>query len=224
MSDEVKMALDEATDAMQKSLDHLDNELSKIRAGKASPAMLDGVKLDYYGSPTLLKNIANVNTPDARTITVQPWEKHMLNEIGKAIMEANLGLNPQNNGDLIIISVPMLTEERRKDLSKRAHAEGEHAKVGIRNARKEALDFIKTAQKDGLPEDEAKAGEAKVQDLTDKFNRKVEEMIAVKDKDIMTIQNLSNKKGLLFSSPFLLEQSNLILIPNCRDNRKDCNC
>jgi len=187
MSDEVKMALDEATDAMQKSLDHLDNELSKIRAGKASPAMLDGVRLDYYGSPTLLKNIANVNTPDARTITVQPWEKHMLNEIAKAIMEANLGLNPQNNGDLIIISVPMLTEERRKDLSKRAHAEGEHAKVGIRNSRKEALDFIKTAQKDGLPEDEAKAGEAKVQELTDKFNRKVDEMIAVKDKDIMTI-------------------------------------
>jgi ribosome recycling factor len=187
MSDEVKMALDEATDAMQKSLDHLDNELSKIRAGKASPAMLDGVKLDYYGSPTLLKNIANVNTPDARTITVQPWEKHMLTDIGKAIMEANLGLNPQNNGDLIIISVPMLTEERRKDLSKRAHAEGEHAKVGIRNSRKEALDFIKTAQKDGLPEDEAKAGEAKVQELTDKFNRKVDEMIAVKDKDIMTI-------------------------------------
>jgi ribosome recycling factor len=187
MSDEVKMALEEATDAMQKSLDHLDNELSKIRAGKASPAMLDGVKLDYYGAPTLLKNIANVNTPDARTITVQPWEKHMLNEIAKAIMEANLGLNPQNNGDLIIISVPMLTEERRKDLSKRAHAEGEHAKVGIRNSRKDALDFIKTAQKDGLPEDEAKAGEAKVQDLTDKFNRKVEEMIAVKDKDIMTI-------------------------------------
>ena len=187
MSDEVKMALDEATDAMQKSLDHLDNELSKIRAGKASPAMLDGVRLDYYGSPTLLKNIANVNTPDARTITVQPWEKHMLNEISKAIMEANLGLNPQNNGDLIIISVPMLTEERRKDLSKRAHAEGEHAKVGIRNSRKEALDFIKTAQKDGLPEDEAKAGETKVQELTDKFNRKVDEMIAVKDKDIMTI-------------------------------------
>ena len=111
----------------------------------------------------------------------------MLNEIAKAIMEANLGLNPQNNGELIIISVPMLTEERRKDLSKRAHAEGEHAKVGIRNARKEALDFIKTAQKDGLPEDEAKAGETKVQELTDKFNRKVDEMIVLKDKDIMTI-------------------------------------
>jgi ribosome recycling factor len=187
MSDEVKMALDEATDSMQKALEHLDVELSKIRAGKASPAMLDGVRLDYYGSITLLKNIASVNTPDARTITVQPWEKHMLAAISKAIMEANLGLNPQNNGDLIIISVPMLTEERRKDLSKRSHAEGEHAKVGIRNARKEALDFIKTAQKDGLPEDEAKAGETKVQEITDKFNRKVDEVVAVKDKDIITI-------------------------------------
>lgn len=187
MSDEVKMALDEATAAMQKTIDHLEFELSKVRAGKASPAMLDGVKLDYYGSPTLLKNIANVNTPDARTITVQPWEKHMLDPISKAIMEANLGLNPQNNGDLVIISVPMLTEERRKDLSKRAHAEGEHAKVGIRNARKEAIDFIKQAQKDGLPEDEAKAGEAKVQELTDKFNKKVDDIVAIKDKDIMTI-------------------------------------
>jgi ribosome recycling factor len=187
MSDEVKMALDEATEAMQKSIDHLEFELSKVRAGKASPAMLDGVKLDYYGSPTLLKNIANINTPDARTITVQPWEKHMLDAISKAIMEANLGLNPQNNGDVVIISVPMLTEERRKDLTKRAHAEGEHAKVGIRNARKEAIDFIKQAQKDGLPEDEAKGGEAKVQELTDKFNKKVDDLIAIKDKDIMTI-------------------------------------
>jgi ribosome recycling factor len=187
MSEEIKMALDEAAEAMQKTIDHLEFELSKVRAGKASPAMLDGVRLDYYGSPTLLKNIANINTPDARTITVQPWEKHMLDAISKAIMEANLGLNPQNNGDLIIISVPMLTEERRKDLTKRSHAEGEHAKVGIRNARKEAIDFIKQAQKDGLPEDESKAGEAKVQELTDKFNKKVDEVVAIKDKDIMTI-------------------------------------
>ncbi len=187
MSDEVKMALDEASEAMSKGIDHLENELTKIRAGKASPMMLDGVKVDYYGTPTVLKNIANVNTPDGRTLTIQPWEKNMFDPICKAIMEANLGLNPQNNGDLIIISVPMLTEERRKDLGKRAHAEGEHAKVGIRNARKEAIDFIKTAQKDGLPEDEAKAGEAKVQELTDKYNRKVDEILAAKDKDIMTV-------------------------------------
>jgi ribosome recycling factor len=187
MSDEVKMALDEAADAMNKGILHLEFELAKIRAGKATPSMLDSVKVDYYGSYTPLKNIANVSTPDARTITVQAWEKHMLDAISKAIMEANLGLNPQNNGDLIIISVPMLTEERRKDLTKRSHAEGEHAKVGIRNARKEAIDFIKTAQKDGLPEDEAKAGEAKVQELTDKFNKKVDEILAAKDKDIMTV-------------------------------------
>jgi ribosome recycling factor len=149
--------------------------------------MLDGVRVDYYGVPTPLKNVANVSTPDARTINVQAWEKNMLNEIAKAIMEANLGLNPQNNGDVIIINVPMLTEERRKDLSKRANAEGEHARVGIRSARKEAIDFIKQAQKDGMPEDEAKSGEAKVQELTDRFNKKVDEILAAKEKDIMTI-------------------------------------
>jgi ribosome recycling factor len=187
MSDEVKMALDEANDSMSKTIDHLEFELTKIRAGKASPAMLDGVKVDYYGAPTQLKNIANVNTPDARTITVQAWEKHMLDPISKAIIEANLGLNPQNNGDIIIISVPMLTEERRKELTKRSHVEGENAKVSIRTARKDALDFIKQAQKDGLPEDEAKTGETRVQELTDKYNKRVEEIVASKDRDIMTI-------------------------------------
>jgi ribosome recycling factor len=187
MSEEIGMALEEATAGMNKAIDHLEFELNKIRAGKASPAMLDSVKVDYYGSLTPMKNVANVSTPDARTITVQAWEKHMLDAISKAIMEANLGLNPQNNGDLIIISVPMLTEERRRDLSKRAHGEGENAKVAIRNARKEAIDFIKQAQKDGLPEDEAKTGETKVQELTDRYNKKVEEVLAAKDKDIMTI-------------------------------------
>ncbi|MEN9639030.1 MAG: hypothetical protein RLZZ262_898 [Bacteroidota bacterium] len=187
MSEEVQMALGEATDAMDKTIDHLEYELTKIRAGKASPAMLDGVKVDYYGAMTPLKNVANVSTPDARTITVQAWEKKMLETISRAIQEANLGLNPQNNGEVIIISVPMLTEERRKDLSKKAHAEGEHAKVGIRNARKDAMEFVKQAQKDGLPEDEAKMGETKIQDLTDRYNRRVDEIVAAKDKDIMTI-------------------------------------
>ena len=187
MSEEIGMALEEATSGMNKAIDHLEFELNKIRAGKASPAMLDSVKVDYYGSMPPLKNVANVSTPDARTITVQAWEKHMLEAIAKAIMEANLGLNPQNNGDLIIIAVPMLTEERRRDLSKRAHSEGENAKVSIRNARKEAIDFIKQAQKDGLPEDEAKTGETKIQELTDRYNKKVEEVLAAKDKDIMTI-------------------------------------
>jgi ribosome recycling factor len=187
MSDEVKMALDEATEGMSKAIAHLEFELNKIRAGKASPMMLDSVKVDYYGAMTPLKNVANVNTPDPRTITVQAWEKHMLEPICKAIIEANLGLNPQNNGDLVIINVPMLTEERRRDLSKKAHAEGETARVAIRSSRKDALDFIKQAQKDGLPEDEAKTGETKVQELTDKFNRKVDEVLAAKDRDIMTI-------------------------------------
>jgi ribosome recycling factor len=187
MSEEVKMALDEAAEAMGKTITHLESELNKVRAGKASPVMLDGVRVDYYGTMTPLKNVANVTTPDARTLYVQPWEKGMLNAISKGIMEANLGLNPQNNGDVIMIAVPMLTEERRRDLSKRAHSEGENARVGIRTARKEALDFIKQAQKDGLPEDEGKSGESKVQELTDKFNKKVDEVLAAKDKDIMTI-------------------------------------
>jgi ribosome recycling factor len=187
MSDEVKMALDEANEAMSKAIDHLEFELNKIRAGKASPMMLDSVKVDYYGTPTPLKNVANVNTPDPRTITVQAWEKNMLEPICKAVIEANLGLNPQNNGELIIISVPMLTEERRKELSKKSHGEGEHARVGIRSARKDAIDFLRQAQKDNLPEDEVKTGEAKVQELTDKFNKRVDEILASKDKDIMTI-------------------------------------
>jgi ribosome recycling factor len=187
MSEEIQMALSEASEAMEKTIEHLEFELTKIRAGKATPSMLDAVKVDYYGTMTPMKNVANVSTPDARTITVQAWEKNMLEPISKAIMEANLGLNPQNNGDLIIISVPMLTEERRRDLSKKAHSEGEHAKVGIRNARKDAMEFVKQSQKDGLPEDEAKMGEAKIQELTDRFNKRVDEVVAIKDKDIMTI-------------------------------------
>jgi len=187
MSEEVKMALEEGTAAMSKVIDHLEFELNKIRAGRATPMMLDSVKVDYYGTPTPLKNVANISTPDARTITVQAWEKKMLETICRAIIEANLGLNPQNNGELVIISVPMLTEERRKDLSKKAHSEGENARVGIRSARKDAVDFIKQAQKDGLPEDESKMGETKIQELTDRFNKKVDEILAGKDRDIMTI-------------------------------------
>jgi ribosome recycling factor len=187
MSEEVQFALDSAIEAMDKSLVHLENELNKVRAGKASPAMLEGVRVDYYGNMTPLKNVANITTPDPRTLTVQPWEKAMLNPIAKGILEANLGLNPQNNGDVIMIAVPILTEERRRELSKRAHSEGENARVGIRTARKDAIDMIRQAQKDGLPEDEAKSGEAKVQEITDKYNKKVDEILAAKDKDIMTI-------------------------------------
>jgi ribosome recycling factor len=187
MDEEIELILAEAEEAMKKSVTHLEDELVKIRAGKASPAMLDGVKVEYYGSVTPLNQVSNVNTPDARTISVQPWEKSMLEPIEKAITYANLGLNPQNNGELIIISVPPLTEERRKDLVKKARAEGEDAKVGIRNARKDANDQIKKLQKEGLSEDQAKNAEAEIQDLTNAFTNKVDAEVERKEKDIMTI-------------------------------------
>lgn len=185
MNEEIDMAIDEAKSSMTKTLQHLDVELQKIRAGKATPSMLDSVKVDYYGSPTPLSQVANVNTLDARTITVQPWEKSMLEEICKGIINSNLGLNPQNNGESILINVPVLTEERRRDLVKKAKAEGEHAKIGIRNSRKEANDFIKKL--DGISEDLIKDGEDQIQKLTDSFSVKVDELIVKKEKDIMTV-------------------------------------
>jgi ribosome recycling factor len=187
MEEQIKQIISKAQDSMKKAIAHLEDELVKIRAGKASPSMLDSVKVDYYGTMTPLSQVANVNTPDPKTITVQAWEKKLLDPIEKAIQYANLGLNPQNNGDLIIISVPPLTEERRKDLVKKAKAEGEHAKVGIRNARKDANDEIKKLQKDGLSEDLAKDAEAKVQKMTDEYNSKADAEIVRKEKDILTI-------------------------------------
>lgn len=187
MSEEVSMALSEAEDAMQKSLEHLATELTKIRAGRATPSMLDMVKVDYYGSPTPLSQVGNVNTLDGRTLTVQPWEKTMLDEIAKGIMNANLGLNPQNNGEMIIISVPPLTEERRKDLVKQAKAEGEHAKVSIRSKRKDANDFIKGLKNEGLSEDQVKDAEDAVQKLTDKYITKVDDLVNAKEADIMKV-------------------------------------
>lgn len=187
MTEEVNMALAEAEEQMNGAIKHLESELVKIRAGKAHPSMLDSVVVDYYGTMTPLKQVGNVNTPDARTITVQAWEKSMLDPIATAIVNANLGLNPQSNGEMIIISVPQLTEERRKELSKRARAEGEHARVSIRNARKDANDFVKMAEKDGLSEDMAKTVEGKIQDLTNKFVAKVEEILDAKEQDIMTV-------------------------------------
>jgi ribosome recycling factor len=187
MTEEIQMTIDEATASMKNSMEHMSNELTKIRAGKANPSMLDTVQVDYYGSLTPLSQVANVNTIDARTISVQPWEKSILEEIAKGITKANLGLNPQNNGELILINVPILTEERRRDLSKRAKAEGEHAKVGIRNARKEANDFIKELKNDGLSEDMAKGAEASIQDLTNSYTARVDTLVDLKDKDIMTV-------------------------------------
>ncbi len=172
---------------MQKAITHLEVELNKIRAGKASPAMLDGVMVDYYGAMTPLSQVASINTPEARTLLIQPWEKSLIKNIEKAIIDSNLGLAPSNDGIMIRISVPPQSEDRRKDLLKRAKAEGEHAKVGIRNLRRDANDNIKKLQKAGLPEDLAKDGEAKSQKITDDYITKVDKHLEAKEKDIMTI-------------------------------------
>jgi ribosome recycling factor len=187
MTEELTMIYDEFKEANQKSLIHLDNELVKIRAGKASPAMLNSVMVEYYGSMTPLQQIANVNTTDARTIIVQPWEKPLLNDIAKGIINANLGLNPQNNGEQLIITVPPLTEERRRELVKRAKMEAENAKIGIRNNRKDSLDMIKDLKNEGLSEDLIKVGEEEVQKITNNYIKKVDELLEQKEKDIMTV-------------------------------------
>ncbi len=185
--DEINRILALMHEQMQKAIAHLENELLKVRAGKANPAMLEGLYVDYYGAPTALSQVANVNTPDARTIIVQPWEKTLIKAIEKSIIDANLGFNPQNDGILIRINVPPQSEERRKDLVKRAKAEGEHAKVGIRTLRREANDNIKKAQKNGMPEDLAKDAEAKTQIITDDFIKKVDKHLELKEKEIMTV-------------------------------------
>lgn len=185
--EEIDMILEEAQDGMDKAISHLNLELGKIRAGRANPSMLDSVKVDYYGSLTPLSQIGNVSTLDSRTLTIQPWEKAMLDEITKAIINANLGLNPQNNGEVILISVPVLTEERRKELVKRAKSEGEHAKVSIRSQRKDANDMIKSLKDEGLSEDQIKDSEAEIQKITDSFSKKVDEFVALKETDIMKV-------------------------------------
>ncbi len=172
---------------MQKSLVHLNSELSKIRAGRANPSMLDTVKIDYYGTPTPLAQIGNVSTLDSRTLTIQPWEKSMLDEISRAIINSNLGLNPQSNGEVIIISVPVLTEERRKDLVKRARAEGEHAKVSVRSQRKDANDMVKSLKDEGMSEDAIKNAEGDIQKLTDRYIQKVDDLVDKKEEDIMKV-------------------------------------
>lgn len=181
------MIYDELKSSNAKTLTHLDNELQKIRAGKATPSMLHSVMVDYYGSPTPIAQVANISTLDARTITVQPWERSMLSEIAKGIVNSNLGFAPQNNGEAILINVPPLTEERRRDMVKKAKADGEHAKVGIRNNRKDAIDMIKGMKNEGLSEDMVKDAENEVQQITNSYIRKVDEVIESKEKDIMTI-------------------------------------
>jgi ribosome recycling factor len=185
--EEIEFILDSTKESMVGSIAHLEKEFLNIRAGKASPQMLGSVFVDYYGSQTPLSQVSNINVPDARTITIQPYEKSMLHPIEKAIMIANLGFNPMNNGDNIIINVPALTEERRRDLVKQAKAEAEDAKIGIRNARKDANTEIKKLEKEGTSEDVCKTAEDDVQKLTDAYIRKIDEHLALKEAEIMKV-------------------------------------
>jgi ribosome recycling factor len=172
---------------MEKAIEHCDNEVAKIRAGKAMPSMLDGIMVDYYGNPTPLSQVGTVNTPDARTIVVQPWEKNLLQVIEKAIIDSNVGLNPQNDGSIIRMNVPPLTEERRRDLVKRVKEEAEKGRIAIRNIRKDANEKIKKLKTDGVSEDDIKVGEAEVQKLTDVNIIRVDKLSEAKEKDIMTV-------------------------------------
>jgi ribosome recycling factor len=187
MSDDVTLILDDAQDSMQKALNHLESELIKIRAGKANPQMLDGLTVDYYGSPTPLNQVGNVSVMDARTLTIQPWEKNMLQPIERSIIAANLGVTPQNDGNIIRLFMPPLTEERRKEFVKRSNGEGEQSKVAVRSIRRDAIEHIKKLQKDGLSEDVAKDAEKRMQDLTDKFIGLVDKHLATKEKEIMSV-------------------------------------
>jgi len=187
MNEDVQLILEESKDGMGKAIERLNLELTKIRAGRATPSMLDSVKVDYYGSITPLSQVGNISTLDSKTLSIQPWEKGMLDEISKGIINSNLGLNPQNNGELIIISVPTLTEERRKELVKRARAEGENAKVRIRSQRKDANDMIKELKNEGLSEDMTKSAEDEVQEVTDNYSRKIDALVDAKEADIMKV-------------------------------------
>jgi ribosome recycling factor len=179
--------ISETESAMKKAIIHLEGELGKIRAGKATPSMLDGIVVDYYGSPTPISQVGNISAMDARTITIQPWEKNMIQPIEKAIMMANIGITPQNDGATIRIFLPPLTEERRKEFVKRANAEGEHGKVTIRSLRRDAIEKVKKMQKDGLSEDAAKEAESDVQDITDRFISLVDKHLVAKEKEIMSV-------------------------------------
>lgn len=185
--EEIQMFLDEATEKMDKAIQHLAAELSKIRAGKAMPGMLDGIMVEYYGTPTPLNQVSSINTPDARTLMIKPWEKNILHDIERAIINSDLGLNPQNDGEQVIINIPTLTEERRKELVKMVRSEGENGKVSIRNTRHEVLHEIKALKDEGISEDDIKRGEEKVQQITDTHTKKVDEVIAHKEEEIMTV-------------------------------------
>ncbi len=187
MHEDVEFIIDYCTERMEGAIKHLEKELLHIRAGKANPVMLEGVQVDYYGSLTPLNQVSNLSTPDARTIAIQPWEKNLIPVIEKAIMAANLGFNPENNGEIIRINIPVLTEDRRKQLVKQSSQEGENAKISIRAARKDANDNLKKLLKTGLSEDRQKDAEVEIQKLTDDYVKKIDTLVVAKEKDIMTI-------------------------------------
>lgn len=186
-TEEVSSIIKTAEDSMKKAINHLEAELTKIRAGKANPQMLDGIMVDYYGSPTPLNQVGNVSVLDARTLTIQPWEKNMLQPIERAIIASNIGINPQNDGVIIRLFLPPLTEERRKELVKRCQAEGEHAKVAVRNIRRDAIESIKKAQKNGLSEDAAKDAEDDMQAITNKYIAAIDKHLEKKEEEIMAV-------------------------------------
>ena len=187
MNEDVELIIEETKDRMQKALEHLEHELARLRAGRSNPALLDGITVDYYGVNSPLSQVSNINTPDPKTILIQPWEKTMLGTIEKAIMAANIGLMPVNNGEVIRINIPALTEERRHQLVKQVRNEGEIAKISIRNARKWANDELKELLKNGLPEDIEKDAFEKVQEMTHDCNTKIDKVMALKEKDVMTV-------------------------------------
>ena len=187
MSEDLDLILADAEESMTKAIGHMETELTKIRAGKANPTMLDGIIVDYYGSPTPINQVANISVLDVRTISIQPWEKNMLAAIERAIMAANIGITPQNDGVQLRLFLPPLTEERRRELVKKAAGEGEHSKVAIRNIRRDAIEQVKKLQKDGLSEDAAKDAEKSIQDITDKFITLVDKHLAAKEKEVMAV-------------------------------------
>lgn len=187
MSEELELIRDEADEKMEKAVKHLEYELSHLRAGRANPLLLDGITVDYYGTVTPLAQVSNINTPDAKSILIQPWEKNLLGLIEKAILAANIGMTPINNGEVIRINVPPLTEERRHQLVKQVKQEGETAKISIRTGRKWFFDELKALLKEGLPEDEEKTGDKIIQEMTDRYISRVDKIMEVKEKEIMTV-------------------------------------
>jgi ribosome recycling factor len=187
MSDELNIITELAQEGMEKAISHLETELVKVRAGKANPNLVDGIVVDYYGTPTPINQVGNISVADARTLTIQPWEKNMLQPIERAIIAANIGINPQNDGNMIRLFMPPLTEERRRELVKRAHGEGEHSKVAIRSIRRDAMEQVKKLQKNGLSEDICKDAETNIQEMTDRYIAVVDKHLVTKEKEIMTV-------------------------------------